>query len=161
MKLIKVISGGQTGADRAGLAAAKACGLQTGGWMPNGFKALDGSRAEFAELYGILETPSSAYPPRTALNVRNSDATIRFAKNFQTRGELLTLKLINQYRKPHLDVDVSKPIAAEVVRRWLEDRNVRVLNVAGNAEEHCRGIEDFVFEYLKEVFEEVNDGQDA
>ncbi len=104
--LTKVISGGQTGADRAGLIAAKAAGYATGGCMPLKFKAQDGYHPEFADLYSVTEHASSHYAPRTFKNVRDSDGTVRFAINFQSAGELLTLNAIKQYKKVWFDVHV-------------------------------------------------------
>ncbi|HSQ58757.1 MAG TPA: putative molybdenum carrier protein, partial [Gemmata sp.] len=61
MRLERVISGGQTGADRGALIAARAAGIATGGFMPRGFLAHDGNHPEFAELYDMRETESSRY----------------------------------------------------------------------------------------------------
>ena len=74
----RVISGGQTGADQAGLAAAKACGIPTGGWMPKGFLTTAGPAPELAAEFGLKEH-SGEYAERTGANVRDADATIRFA----------------------------------------------------------------------------------
>src|SRR5215218_8279904 len=104
MRLERVISGGQTGADRAALVAARAAGIPTGGWMPKGFRAHDGEHPDFAERYGVLELTSTRYPPRTALNVKESDATLRFATDWNSSGEVLTLELCLRMKKPHLAV---------------------------------------------------------
>jgi hypothetical protein len=153
MQLERVISGGQTGADRAALVAAKACGIPTGGWMPRGFRAQDGSHPEFAELYGIREHASDRYPPRTALNVKESDATLRFATAWDSRGEVLTLSMIERYDKPHLDVPPGGTLTPADVVAWLVANNVRMLNVAGNTERTSPGIEAFVVTFLTEVFQ--------
>jgi Circularly permutated YpsA SLOG family len=76
--LTKVISGGQTGADQAGWRAAKAAGLETGGWMPLGFLTEEGPRPEFAELYGARETRTDHYPVRTEANAMESDRRLWF-----------------------------------------------------------------------------------
>ena len=120
MILERVISGGQTGADRAGLAAAKAAGIATGGWMPKGFRALDGPHAEFAAIYGIQEHTSDRYPPRTALNVKESDATLRFATDCNSPGEVLTLQMCKRYGKPQtLALSDSGWPAFALKRMWL------------------------------------------
>lgn len=152
MKLERVISGGQTGADRAGLAAAKAAAVATGGWMPKGFRAMDGARPEFAELYGVREHASERYPPRTALNVKESDATLRFATDWDSPGERLTLELCARYGRPHFDVPLEGDAAPADVAAWLAVNDVRVLNVAGNAERTAPGIEAFVTAFLADVF---------
>jgi len=151
--LIQVISGGQTGADRAALKAAKAKGLRTGGCMPRGFLAHDGQHPEFAELYGIHESTSPEYPPRTEANIRAADATIRFATRFDTRGERLTEQLIQRHRKRSLSVDLAKDwVGPQDVVEWLVEFKVRVLNVAGNSEKASPGIEARVEAFLLEVF---------
>ena len=73
MKLVKIVSGGQCGADENALKAAKAAGLQTGGWLPNGSRTLDGPRPDLLTEYGMQEHTSPLYPPRTELNVKDSD----------------------------------------------------------------------------------------
>jgi predicted Rossmann-fold nucleotide-binding protein len=83
----KVISGGQTGVDQAGLRAAKDSGISTGGWLPNGCITLEGSCPDLLELYSMQEHPRKGYPARTEANVRDSDGIIRFAENFKTSGE--------------------------------------------------------------------------
>lgn len=151
--LTKVISGGQTGADRAGLKAAAAAGLETGGWMPKGFIALDGNHPEFAGMYKIVEHDSDKYPPRTALNVRESDGTIVFASRFQSAGEIFTAKVIRNYKKPSLAIDVRQGITTpEDAYKWIINNNIKVLNVAGNSERNSPGIEEFVLSFLTEVF---------
>ena len=152
MKLERVISGGQTGADRAGLVAARSAGIATGGWMPKGFRALDGARPEFADLYGVREHASDRYPPRTALNVKESDATLRFATDWDSPGEKLTGELCERYGRPHFAVAPDASIAPADVVDWLVRNNVRVLNVAGNSERTAPGIEAFVTAFLAEVF---------
>lgn len=166
MGLIKVISGAQIGADIAGLRAAHHAGLETGGWMPNGFRTKTGRlHPEFVELYGLLETPSPKYPPRTELNVWGSDATFRFAYNWYSPGEKLTQKLLTQHQRPRFDVELRKfddhwspfgfPPAlvdglAMAAASWLIQENVKILNVAGNADssiELC--VEDFLFRVFK------------
>jgi hypothetical protein len=152
MALEQVISGGQTGADRAGLIAAKAAGIRTGGWMPLGFLANDGEHPEFAERYGIQEMATRRYPPRTAMNVRRSDGTIRFATEWNSPGELLTLKLCRENGKHFLDITPDGSITPNHVAAWIEQHDIRVLNVAGNAEETSPGINAYVVDFLIEVF---------
>lgn len=148
MKLRKIISGGQTGADRGALEAAKSLGFETGGWMPAGFRALDGLHPEFAELYGMQETAALDYPPRTYANVRESDATVRFAKNFGTAGERCTLAAIINYKKPYLDILTTSTAVPLSLAQWLHAKNVEVLNVAGNSEQTSPGIGKYVSEFL-------------
>ena len=159
--LLKVISGGQTGADFAGLVAAKAIGLQTGGCMPKGYKTLQGPRPDYRELFDIREHESSSYRSRTFENVRDSDATLRLAHDFTSAGERCTLKAIMQYQRHYLDVQfilgdegmhMGTDRTAEDVAGWINSGEYQVLNVAGNA-----GIwfETRVEAFLEEVFREV------
>lgn len=153
MRLERVISGGQTGADRAALVAARAAGIATGGWMPKGFRAADGPRPEFARLYGLREHASPHYPPRTALNVKESDATLRFATDWDSPGERLTLAFCARYGRPHFDVTPGGSTTPADVAAWLVANNVRVLNVAGNTARTSPGIAAFVTAFLTEVFD--------
>lgn len=150
--LTKVISGGQTGADVAGLDAALAVGLKTGGMMPAGFMTLSGGRPEYRKKYGVEAHSSPAYPPRTFANAANSDATMRLAFDFTTRGEILTLTAAEKAGKPHFDVDLSSPPPVKEAVDFLRKHNVSVLNVAGNAEQHHAGTYKAAKAYLIRVF---------
>lgn len=155
MKLKKVISGAQTGADIAGLETAKKFGLETGGKMPFGFKALDGCHPEFKTMYGVEAHSSSSYVPRTRANVRDSDGTIRLAFNFGSKGEKCTLRAIEDHHKPYFDVDLNNPPAVEEAAAWLKDNGIETLNVAGNAEQTASGTHAATTEYLTRVFEKL------
>ena len=151
--LKKVISGGQTGADIAGVETAKKFGYETGGNMPFGYKTLNGCRPEYKDLYGMKVHYSSSYVPRTKLNVLESDGTIRLAFNFESPGEICTKKAIDSYKKPHIDVNLNDPIPISCVTEWLSSHTIAVLNVAGNAEEHNPGTHDAAVAYLEQLFE--------
>lgn len=148
--ITKIISGGQTGSDIAGLKAASQLGIETGGHIPKGFLTLDGPKPHYVK-YNLIEHSSPKYPPRTALNVKNSDGTILFATNFSSAGTKLTLKYANQYKKPSINVDLNNPISVDTVVNWIKTNNIHVLNVAGNSELRSPGIEDFATKYLIEV----------
>lgn len=151
--LKKIISGAQTGADIAGLETAKRYGYQTGGTMPFGFKTLDGFKPEYKELYGVVAHASSSYVPRTRKNVHDSDGTIRLAYDFNSRGEICTLRAIEDYKKPYFDVDLSDPPEISSVTNWISCRRIEVLNVAGNAEQTIPGTHRAATEYLEMLFE--------
>jgi len=150
--MLTVCSGGQTGADIGGLVAAKRFGLPTKGYIPKGFITYSGPKPEYAAEYGLVETTSNKYQPRTYANAKLGDGTVRFASDFSSPGEICTLKAIQQYKKPHIDVDVEKPIPPKDVAKWIMDNNIYVLNVAGNRE---AGIQKFVEQYLEQVFTEL------
>ena len=152
--LLKVISGGQTGADYAALVAASTLNFQTGGCMPKGFKTLKGPRPQYQEIFGVREHWSASYRDRTFENVRDSDATLRFAHDFTSAGERCTLKAIMEYQRPYMDVEFhlvdGEPHYAvagtlpEEVAEWIAANKIQVLNVAGNAGEWFEPIvEDF------------------
>jgi hypothetical protein len=161
--LKKIISGGQTGADVAGLKAAKYMRIKTGGWMPYGCKTQDGPRRDYLEKYGMKECMSYGYAARTDANVRSSDATIRFANNFYSPGELSTIKAINRHDKPYMDVHFPNGETPQDVAAWLLGKEVEVLNVAGNSESTAPGIGKYVYGFLIAVLasyrEMVNDGK--
>lgn len=147
-RVTKIISGAQIGADIAGLRAAKRLGLETGGWIPQGWRTLDGPRPEYASEFGIREHAVKAYPARTYRNVQDSDGTARFAHNFSSAGERCTLKAITEFRRPYFDVPISHGICLaepDEFVRWIEREGIRTLNVAGNADP---SIEQVVEEWL-------------
>lgn len=152
--LVKVISGGQVGADQGGLAAARDLGIETGGWAPKGWRTKHGPRPELAIL-GLKEHSSYYYPPRTYTNARDSDGTIRLAYDFSTAGELCTLKAIKQYDKPYRDIDLAEPDLCFDIADWILENEIKVLNVAGNAgqdRKEAAKIFALVRRYLTAVF---------
>ncbi len=119
--------------------------------MPRGFLTLDGPRPEMAREYGMQEHTSPHYPPRTRRNVQAADATLRFARYWHSPGERLTLKMLRQYGKPFVDVDIDQPPEFSMVVAWLIGQRVQILNIAGNTERTAPGIEPLVYEYLHNV----------
>ena len=148
--LTKIVSGGQTGADQGGLEAGRLLGLETGGWIPKGRLTENGPKPELAK-YGLKEHVSSSYVPRTYANAHDSDGTIRIAYDFHSAGEQCTLKAIKQCKKPYYDVNVHAAQEHEKVAQWIIDNNIHVLNVAGNRESKCPGLQEFTVNYLIEV----------
>lgn len=135
---MKIISGGQIGADIAALQWAKSVGFETGGWMPRNFKTKDGPHPEYEELYGMLQTHDGGYPERTRLNVMTGDVTLRFGTNFNSYGERCTARFIRELKKPHLDIKMH-PVTfscmppADYTIDWLSVHRPLTINVAGNA----------------------------
>ncbi len=146
-----IISGGQDGADLAGLVVGNKFGLKTGGTMPLGFKTLSGPKPEYEKLYGVKQHHSSDYAPRTALNVQNSDGTVRLAANFDSRGEICTLNAIRQHKKPYIDVDLTDPRPIKDLMDWIIENKIETLNVAGNAEQTFPGAFRRTVFYLTET----------
>lgn len=157
--ITKVVSGGQTGADRAGLIAAKKAGIPTGGWIPKGALTEEGSKPELLTEYGLQETLSKEYAFRTELNVKMADATLRFAANWSSPGEKCTLKAIKKHKKLHYDVDIRETNICEeemdALVDWLFINNIKILNVAGNKETTAPGIGLWVEKFLDELFDHI------
>ena len=85
---LRVISGGQTGVDRAALDAAFELALECGGWVPAGRRAEDGP---VDARYPLRETAAGDYETRTRLNVRDSDATLILTRGRPSGGTALTV----------------------------------------------------------------------
>lgn len=147
-----VCSGGQCGADIAGVRAAKEYGIKTFGVMPKGFKTKHGNRPEYAKEFGMTEHKSPLYPPRTRANVEAADGTIRFAYDFDSPGERATLRSILELDKPYLDVDLNQSWKPSMIAQWIKRNNIKVLNVAGNANPV---IEERVEKLLIKVFKKL------
>jgi hypothetical protein len=127
-----IISGGQTGADRAAWDAAIELGLEIGGWVPKGRWAEDGPIAE--SYRGLRETDSATPSERTRHNVREADATLIVSHGPLAGGSALTMDEALRAAKPvlHIDLQTMDPaVAAHAVREWLDTIRPRVLNVAG------------------------------
>lgn len=132
MEVLEIVrSGFQFGVDIAAISAAYELGIKTTGYIPKGFRTLYGDKPELKK-YGAVETDDCYYPKRTFLNVKESDATIRIAYNFQSPGERLTLKAIKQYKKPYLDLYFDELPFVFDVSDWIKANNIKHLNVAGN-----------------------------
>lgn len=139
--IVKIISGGQTGADRGGLEAGKELGILTGGTAPKGYRTENGSDLFLKEL-GLVEHTSSSYPPRTVDNVRNSDGTIIFG-NINSPGCKLTISTCIKFKKPY----IINPTEQDF-RNWIDKKFIRILNVAGNRENTNSGIQERVKQFL-------------
>lgn len=128
----RIVSGGQTGADRAALDFALANGIRIGGWVPRGRLAEDG---RIPDRYpDLVETESTDPAVRTGRNVRDSDATLILSHGPLDGGALLTFQEATRAGKPalHLDLDELTPVAAaDRLRSWLAALRPNTLNVAG------------------------------
>ena len=127
----KIISGAQSGADRAGLDFAIEHHVPHGGWCPQGRKAEDGP---IDPRYNLQETPSSNYLQRTEWNVRDSDGTVVFSiAPVLTGGSQKTVELAQKHRKPviHIARYGGPASPAQALLGFIRDHNIKVLNVAG------------------------------
>lgn len=128
MAVRKVVSGGQTGVDRAALNVAKELDLERGGWCPQGRLAEDGC---IPDEYPLRETETSDYAERTKLNVRDSDGTLILTIGPPIGGTAYTIACARDLEKPHCTIDLSQASAPEQVKQWLHEHQIAILNVAG------------------------------
>lgn len=149
MAIEKIVSGGQTGVDRAALDFALSKGLSCGGWCPKGRLAEDGP---LERRYPLLETPSSNHSQRTEWNVRDSDGTLILHQGPLTGGTALTLRLALAYGKPHFLVDLGRDPVPDPACWWLQEEDILVLNVAGPREEGRSNIQSVALEFLQRLF---------
>lgn len=149
---LKIVSGGQTGADRAALDWAIAHQVSHGGWCPKGRKAEDGI---LDPRYNLTETPSSEYSERTEWNVRDSDGTVIFSISKAIfEGTLLTVELAKKYEKPCIHI-CRKLIDINPVSQFqlfLSRFEIVNLNVAGPRASDEPEVYQFVREILDRAF---------
>jgi len=158
MKISKIISGGQTGADYGGLKAAKAKQVLTGGVCPAGWKTEKGSNPNLAD-FGLVCTKSPSYQYRTRINIAKSDATIIFYRPPLDAGSKLTKKICIELKKPVFLVSTNNiekyyDDLQLHCKAWLNAIDGNILNVAGNRESKNPGIEKFVERFLIDILDE-------
>lgn len=167
----KIVSGGQTGVDRAALDAAIFLEIEHGGYCPAGRRAEDGP---IPPIYRLSETEKRSYSVRTELNVVNSDATLILYREQMTGGTELTFKLTKKHKRPCFTVNLSslefdnsltdaskqtddgflnRRSLKEQVVLWIQSENVGVLNVAGPRESTSPTITKAAESFLIKVFE--------
>ena len=153
MRPERIVSGGQTGVDRAALDAAMEVGIEVGGWCPAGRWAEDGP---IDPRYPLRETASGDPADRTRKNVEDSEATLVICMGEPMGGTALTIEIAGEIDRPLLIVDPSSTDAtrsAATIRRWLDDLRPRILNVAGPRESERPGIGEQACSLLRCVFE--------
>jgi hypothetical protein len=145
----RLVSGGQTGVDRAALDIAIELGIEHGGWCPRGRRAEDGP---LDERYLLTETKSANYAVRTERNVIDSDATLILYRKPLSSGTRLTLRLAQKHERDYLLVEIGDDAdgSADEVIRWINSISsieAKTLNVAGPREssrptiyEHARAV---------------------
>jgi hypothetical protein len=155
-KLYKIISGGQTGVDRAALDFAIESGIESGGFIPKNRRAEDGRLSE--RYRNLIETNSENSAERTELNVINSDATLILSRGNLSGGSQLTKELAEKYHKPFLHIDFSVlniERAADETLNWMNSINCRILNVAGPRASEDDEIYTSTRLFLHKLFDEV------
>ncbi len=143
-----VVSGGQSGVDRAALDTALTLRIPCGGWCPRDRYAEDG---RIADRYPLAETPAGDTSQRTEWNVRDSDGTLVLTRGEPSGGTALTIRFAIRSGRPFLVVDLAGPCDPGGVRSWIREHGIGVLNVAGPRESKCPGIYREASEFLLEV----------
>ena len=166
-----LISGGQTGVDRAALDFAMTAGIPCAGWCPAGRRAEDG---RIPDRYQLKEASSATYQQRTRLNVKDADATLIFTAPVQSRGTALTAECCHALRRPFMVVDIAagyitrngqnpqeeqtdatnlsepvkKVMKPEKILAWLHLVKPSILNIAGPRASECPEAAEIVVSFL-------------
>ena len=148
LRLAKIVSGGQTGVDRAALDAAIEAGLAHGGWCPLGRLAEDGP---IPSQYGLAETDQTDYRFRTECNVVDSDGTLIIYCRPLAGGSLLTARLAEAHQRPCLLVELGRRASVAEILGWLKEWGIETLNVAGPRESTQPGVYRRARKLLTEV----------
>ena len=160
MKLRKIVSGGQTGADQGALAACVQKKFPHGGWVPKGRRT---EKGRVPAKYRMRQHWSRHYPPRTERNVVDSDGTVVFTFGKPDGGSRLTIDFAKKHAKPWLAVDLERPAeeAAAKVVRWIKRRlpEGAVLNVAGSRRSKAPGIHRAVKRAMVAVLSRMEGGR--
>jgi len=149
--LKKIISGGQTGADIAGIDAAIESEFPYGGWLPKGRKTECGP---LPTKYQLQEMLKGGYPKRTEQNIKESDGTVIFTHQKLNGGSHLTASLAESWGKPWLHINLNQndqTAAILTLSEWLIKNKVEVLNVAGSRASKDQKIYDKVYQIIKAI----------
>lgn len=154
----KIVSGGQTGVDRAALDVAIFLDIPHGGWCPMGRRSEDGP---IPDTYLLRETTQRDYSVRTERNIIDSDGTLILFRNRTTGGTDLTRKLALKHRRPLICIDLENlsEDALERVCLWIEEYRIGVLNIAGPRDSNCQGIGKQVERFLVNLLRLENQNQ--
>ncbi|MFH2091836.1 MAG: putative molybdenum carrier protein [Pseudomonadota bacterium] len=129
--LKKIISGGQTGADRAALDVAIKFNIEHGGWIPKGRKAEDGP---LSDQYKLIEMETDDYRERTRQNIIDSHGTVIVSRAELTGGSKLTQSYARVVGRPNCFINLSYTEefeASEILKSFILENQIQVLNVAG------------------------------
>jgi hypothetical protein len=141
-KIENIVSGGQTGADRAALDWAIENGIPHHGWCPKGRLAEDGP---IASSYNLTESPSKDYLQRTEWNARDSDGTVVFTMSpILSGGSKRTVQFAEKHKKPVIHISSTTEQPAEKLVEFIRSNRIRVLNVAGSRGSKEPGVGEFV-----------------
>ena len=153
IKISKIISGGQTGADRAAFDFALENKIEIGGFIPKNRRAEDGRISE--RYLNLIETETENYAERTELNVKTADATLLLSHGKLKGGSLLTKEFAEKYKKPFLHIDfsaLSMENAVEKTNKWLDSIDCKKLNIAGSRASEDAEIYETVKRFLQKFY---------
>ncbi len=142
---MKIISGGQTGVDRAALDIAINLRLSHGGWCPSGRQAEDGS---IDPMYQLQETATREYSCRTKWNVRDAEATLILHRGHLEGGTAYTMTCAKRLQKPCLVINLVQPPDNREILEWINENNINTLNIAGPRESKQPGIYQQAYDFL-------------
>ena len=148
----KIISGGQTGADRAALDVAIKLGIPHGGWIPKGRITEEGP---LPERYRMQEMPTESDSDRTEKNVSDSDGTLIICRGQPTGGSDYTREMALKHKKQLLHVDLNQTSsfdAASLISSWIKLYQIKTLNVAGPSASKDPNVYVDVFRILEWTF---------
>lgn len=152
----KIISGGQTGADQAALDFAIESNIPHGGWIPKGRMTEEGT---LPDKYQLQEMPTKSYPQRTEKNVIDSDGTVILTHGTLAGGSSLTRKKALLHDKPFLHLNLSKIESIQAVNTletFINENNIKVLNVAGSRASKDCSIYAATYEVVKKAIMKQN-----
>ena len=152
MTRLKIVSGGQTGVDRAALDVALAQGLPVGGWCPRGRRADDG---RIPDRYPLTETPEADYDTRTRRNVEDSDGTLILNQGPLDGGTALTVDDARRVGQPCRVVALETGIEPAAFRAWLDAQRIAVPNVAGPRESQRPGVYAAAYRRLEALWRQA------
>ena len=144
---MKIISGGQTGADMGGLIGAVRAKIETGGTAPKGYRTEYGPADKFLKPMGLVESKEHNYNFRTMANINNSDGTVIFADHIESFGTQFTINTCRSYNKPY----ICNPKIKEL-KEFIKYHDVKILNVAGNRESVAPGIQQRTADFIYKTF---------
>lgn len=154
----EVVSGGQTGVDRAALDIAIKYKIKHGGWCPSGRKAEDGI---IPSQYQLQEAPAPSaeqslnqeaiYNIRTELNARDSDGTLIILKTEPIGGTLYTLEMLKKYQKPYFLYNITTHSNMDTLVTWLSENKIQKLNIAGPRASQTLGIYESTYQVLQQM----------
>lgn len=146
---LKIISGGQTGVDRAALDVALELGFNSGGFCPKGRLAEDGI---IPIIYPLTETKTQKHSERTELNIKIADATLVLFNTNIDEGTRKTIEFCKRQEKPFKIVTLYKKATTNEILKWIKEHNIMKLNIAGPRESNAVGIYSMAFDFLFKLF---------